>query len=235
MDKLALDAQVRDLGVKPKTLRGKGAVPAVLYGRELKNLHIQVDANKLAKALRQAGYSTLIDLSVDGENHTVLFQNVDRHPLTSDLIHADFRQVRLDEKIKSEIPLAFVGEAPAVKELEGTLLTNKDAVQVEALPNDLVHEIQVDISGLRTFDDIIHLRDVIAPVGISILDSPDDVVALVQPPRSEEELAALEQKVEEKVEEVKVEEKGKKEEDGEAAGEETAAEGSEKRQVNLSQ
>lgn len=229
METLSLSVQTRESQTKAKHLLRQGLVPGILYGKGIKNIAVQVAAAPMDKIFKQAGYSTLIDLAIDGKKHTALIHDVDRDPLAASLRHIDFYQVKLDEKIQSEIPLTFIGEAAAVKELEGTLLTNKDIVQIEALPQDLVHEIVVDISQLKTFDDVVYVKNIGAPPGIAILDNPDDVVALVQPPRSEKELAELEQKIEEKVEEVKVEEKGKKEEEGETAGGEKTAEDSEKK------
>lgn len=98
----------------------------------------------------------------------------------------------MDEKIKTEIPLEFVGESEAVKSLEGSLVQNKDSVEVECLPGDLVGEIQIDISVLKTFDDSIHISDITVPHGIEILADAEEMIASVEPPRSEEELAELE-------------------------------------------
>lgn len=128
----------------------------------------------------------------------------------------------MTEKIVTEIPLKFIGEAPAVVDLDGTLLVNRDNIEVECLPTDLVHEIEVDISSLKTFDDLIKVADLKIPKGLEVLNDPNEVVASVTPPRSEEELAELEAPVEEKVEEVEEVEKERKEE--EEAEEETEGE-----------
>jgi len=100
--------------------------------------------------------------------------------------------VKMTEKLRTEITLRFIGESAAVKELGGVLVKNLDHIKVETLPVDLVPEIPVDIARLKTFDDLIHVKDLAVPKGITVLDKEDEVVALVTPPRSEEELAALE-------------------------------------------
>lgn len=98
--------------------------------------------------------------------------------------------------------LIFEGEAPAVKNLEGVLIKNITEVEVEALPKDLPHEIKVDISCLETFDEHIKIKDLKLPEGVKVLAEPEEVIALVTPPRTKEELEELEEKPEEKVEEV---------------------------------
>lgn len=179
------------LGKKVKVLRNSGQLPVVLYGRELKNRHLAVDAKTFTKLFEEAGGSTLVDLKID-ENQPVkvLIHGSQFDPVSGRLLHADFFQVKLDEKLQTEITLSFVGEAPAVKDLEGNLVTTKDALKVEAFPQDLVSEIEVDISSLATFDDKITVADVKTPSTITILDDPEETLAVVTPPRTEEELEA---------------------------------------------
>lgn len=230
MTELTLRAQVRTaLGKATKTLRHSGFVPAVLYGHGVDSRSLTVSVNDMQRVYRTAGESTLVDLVVDEQPPVkVIIQDVQRHPVSGQLLHVDFHQVRMTEKIHTDIPLAFTGEALAVKELGGVLVKNLDHLKVEALPGDLVHEISVDVSPLKTFEDIIHIRDLVWPKGIAVLDSPDEVVCLVTPPRSEKELEELETKVEEKVEEV---EGVKKEEPTEEAAPSADTEQPEKRPV----
>jgi large subunit ribosomal protein L25 len=115
------------------------------------------------------------------------------HPVKGQILHVDFYTVNMKEKLQTEIPLEFIGESAAVTEEDGTLITVKTEVNVECLPQDLVHSIQVDISSLATFDDSIRIEDIKVPAGIVILDEPEEVVASVTPPRSEEEMAELEE------------------------------------------
>lgn len=222
MDKTTLAVSPRDSAIKAKYLRRKGLVPGVLYGHGVTNVNLQASAADLAKVYKKAGTSTLIELDLGKDKRVALIHDLDLNPVTDEISHVDFHQVKLDEKIKTDIQLVFTGEPPAVKELDGTLFTNKDSVEVEALPQDLVHEIIIDISGLKTFEDVIHMKDISAPKGITILTDPDELVATVHPPRSEEELAALEEEVKEDIEGVEVEEKGKVEGEG-AQGEEGSA------------
>lgn len=196
MEKYNLSAKPREtVGKKVKGLREGGEVPAVVYGFGQKPQNVAVDEEILTDIYKKAGSSALVDLAI-GENKpiAVIIQELQKHAVTGKPLHADFYAVRMDKEIHTEIPLEFMGEAPAVKDLDGILETPKDTVEVECLPKDLVAKIEVDISSLKTFDDSIHIRDIAVPPGIKILDDGEETVALVNPPRSEEELKELEEK-----------------------------------------
>ena len=204
-------------------------MPAVVYGHGLKSTPLVIDYRQFEKIYSTAGESSLVDLSIDQKEPVkILIQDVQRHPITSRFLHADFHQVKMTEKITTEIELEFFGESKAVKELGGVLVKSIDKVKIECLPQDLVHNINVDVSTLNSFEDMIRVADLKLPAGIEIKGKLEDVVVLVQPPRTEEELKELEQKpVEAKVEEV--EEAEKKEEAGEVKQEEAATDSVEKK------
>ena len=150
----------------------------------------------------------------------VLIYDVSKDPVTDKFTHIDFYAVRMDKLITTEVPLVFEGESLVVETEDGVLVKNITEVEVEALPTDLPREIKVDISTLRTFDDLIHIKDLRVSEGVKILAEPEEMIASVTPPRSEEELAALEEEVEEKIEEVeKVEEEKAEEVSAPAEGE----------------
>lgn len=175
-------------------LRQTGQLPAVLYGHGVASRSLAATAQEFLKVYRQAGESTLVDLVVDdGSPIKALIQEVQTDPITRQVVHVDFRQVNLREKITARIKLRFTGVASAVKEHGGVLMTNLSEVEVTCLPQDLVPEITVDLTPLKTFADYVHLRDLALPKGVTALGKPDDVVVHVIPPRTEEEIAALEQ------------------------------------------
>jgi large subunit ribosomal protein L25 len=205
---LELNAEPRQVtGNELKTLRQKGFIPGIVYGAGQKNISIQVDYQEFRKVFEEAGESTIIKLKIGNEAKNVLIHEVAKDPVSDKFIHIDFLQVRMDKAITAEVGLVFEGEAPAVKELEGVLVKNITEVEVEALPKDLPHELKVDISVLKTFDDNIKIKDLKLPPGVEIKIEPEEVIALVTPPRTEEELEELEEKPEEKVpEEEKAEE-----------------------------
>jgi len=201
MPTLNLQAKKREVkGKQVAKLRNQGQVPAVLYGHSVKPVDLSISSVDFDKIFKAAGESTLIDLTVDSAKPVkVLIQDYQLDNLKNRINHVDFYQVRMDEKLHAEINLKFINEAPAVKELSGILVTNIHELKVECLPQDLVHEIEVDLSSLKTFEDAIHVSDLKIPAGMITHHDLHDVVVLIQEPRSEKELTDLEAKPEEKV------------------------------------
>jgi large subunit ribosomal protein L25 len=229
MEAIKIEAKKRTIqGKANNAMRRGGTIPAVMYGKHQEPVSLELPESVFGKMYARAGESTLIDLTVDGKSHKVLVQDVARDALTDRIIHADFHAVSLTEKLHTKIPLAFVGESKAVKGLGGILVKSVDELDVECLPQDLVHEIPVDISTLVNFGDFIRLKNVTLPPGIAVQHlHGEDVIATVTAPRSEEEIAALETKPVEAVGEVEVIKKEKAEEGEEgavAAGEPAAKE-----------
>lgn len=203
MEKIFLEAEIRkEKGKKLNIFRKKGKIPAILYGNSIKPIPLFVDYSKFHRVFKKAGESAIIDLSFDNTIKKVLIKEVQRHPVTDKYLHVDFYQIKLTEKIEARVPLKFIGEAPAVKEKGGVLVKNIDEVEVEALPQNLPKEILVDVSLLKEFSDVIKVKDLKVEKEVKILAKSEEIVATTTPPRSEEELKALEEKVEEKVEEV---------------------------------
>lgn len=204
---LTLSAKIRqNIGKKVKVLRSQGFLPGVLYGPKIKNLILEVDLKEFEKIYREAGESTLISLRIDNKEHLVLIHELEINPLSGKPIHIDFYQPRLEKEIEARVALIFKGEAPAVKDLGGTLIKNISEVEVRANPQNLPHKIKVNVEKLKTFEDNILIKDLIIAGEVKILKGPEEVVASVSPPEKVEE--ELEKPVEEKIEEVeKVEEK----------------------------
>jgi len=205
---LSLSAKIRkDLGKKVKKLRKKGVLPGVLYGPKMKTAApIEISLKEFEKIYKAAGESSLISLEVDKKKFLVLIHELARDPLTEKPIHVDFYQPRLEKEIEVRIPLIFEGETLAVKDLGGTLVKNISELIVKALPQNLPHEIKVNIEKLKTFGDSVKILDLKLPEGVKVQRSPEEIVAhVLAPGKVEEELV---KPVEEKVEEVeKVEEK----------------------------
>jgi large subunit ribosomal protein L25 len=193
-----LIAQIRTkLGKQNRSLRQKGILPAILYRKGKENVNLQLSALDFKKVLAEAGETSVIELKIEGDSETVetkernvLIHDVARDPLNGDFIHADFYEVRLDEKTTASVPLVFIGESPVVKTEEGTLVKNMTEIEVEALVRDLPRQIEVDISKLQTFDDSIRVKDLKVQGAVKILAEPEETVALVLPPRKEEEVVA---------------------------------------------
>ena len=192
-------------------------IPAVIYGKKISSKNLWVDLLEFKKAYSRAGENTIIELDIEGKNKAnVLIYDTQFNPLNENFSHVDFFQIRMDEKIETEIPLAFTGEAPAVKELGGVLVKNMDDVSISCLPADLPSKLEVNIENLKTFDDRFTISGLDVSEKVKILLEPETVIALVSPPRSEEEIAKLDEKIEEDVTKVEgVEEEVKEGEEAE--------------------
>lgn len=225
MKAFTLQAATREeTGKAVQAIRRAAKIPAVLYGHSAATQHLTLGYDVFDKVYREAGKSSLIDLTIDaGSPVKALIQDIQRDPVTDRIIHADLHQVRMTEKITADVELVYVGESKAVKEAGGVLVKGMSVVTVESLPQDLPHELQVDISSLHTFEDMIRLKDLPVAAGVTIKDPLETVIANVQPPRSEEELKELEEKVEEKVEDIEKVAKPKKEEEAAEGAAEAAA------------
>ncbi len=197
MDKIVLALSGRkEKGKANAALRAQGLTPAVVYGHGVESESVSASTKELTKVYSEAGGNKIISLKVDGAKETnALIHDVQHDVRTGELTHADFYIVRMDEKLTTAVPLYFVGESTAVFQMEGVLLKALETVEVEALPGDLPDHIEVDISVLDDFEKAIHVSDLKAPKGVEILDEADSLVARVEEPRSEEELAELETEV----------------------------------------
>ncbi len=227
-EELKLRAEKRPEGKKASKIRREDKIPAILYGRRVKNVPLQVDYKDFADVYERGGGTSLVSLCLGkGEERKVLIHEVQKDPLSGKFIHADFYQVKMTEKLVAEVPLRFTGKSKAVKDKGGILVKNISEVEVEALPQDLPKEIKVDISPLKEIDDVIKIKDLKVSPKVAILADKDEVVAVVTPPRTEEELKELEEKPEEAVEEVEGIKEEKAKEGKEVKGAEEAKEGEE--------
>jgi large subunit ribosomal protein L25 len=202
MERLKLEATPREvLGKKVKTLRHQGITPVNLYGRGVNSQALQIDTKSLQHVLARAGETDLISLSIAGTKspRIAIVRAVQKDPRSRMLLHVDFYQVQMTEKLKAEVPLTLVGEPPAVKDKGGILLNILNSLQVEALPDDLPHTLEVDLSGLVDIDQAIFAADIPLSDGVSLLTDPEQIVAKVARQRlmaEEEERVAAEAEVE---------------------------------------
>lgn len=192
--KVQLKAQSRDeSNGKAKKIRTIGFIPAVVYGFGEANKNIKIKNHDFEKVFAVAGEFNLVDLSIDEAGpKKVIIKDVQRDSLTDNIIHVDFYQVDMAKKITTEIPLNFIGEAKAVKEMGGTLVKNMDTVEIECLPGDLVNHIDVDISILENFDQFIRLRDLVLSKGLVLAQETNEAVVGVVETKVEEEAPKVE-------------------------------------------
>jgi large subunit ribosomal protein L25 len=202
MKRLELEVSKRDItGKKVRFLRRQGIVPANIYGHGIDSTAINVDAKSLKHLLARVGSTDLISIKIDDTKNPlrVLIRDIQRDPLNDDLLHVDFYHVRMDEKIKADVPLAFIGEAPVLKKVKNSSVLHLiDSLHIEALPDDLPHSLEVDVSSLEELDSAIHVKDIHLGDGITLLSDPEQMAVKVIEARKEE--IPVEVAVEEEVE-----------------------------------
>ncbi|MHB1330541.1 MAG: 50S ribosomal protein L25 [Minisyncoccota bacterium] len=211
---LSLKAEIRDIKTDTDTIRKAGGMPAVFYGKKEKSTPITVSKTDFLKTWKQAGESSVVSLQTSEGAVESLIHEIDFDPITGSPRHADFYVFEEGHKVEIEVPLEFTGVSSAVKDLGGTLVKVIYNLEIEAVPKDLPHSIEVDISSLTSFESQILVKDVALPSGVTFLNNPEDVVALVSAPREEkeEEVAAPVD-----LSTIEVEKKGKEEVADEAA------------------
>lgn len=206
----------RDKKENPNTLRRKGVLPAVVYGRSSKSTPIAIDRKQFEKVFKEAGESTVISLKGLGDAKDALIHEVDFDVVSGEALHADFYAIEKGQTVTVSVPLEFDGVSPAVKDLGGILVKVMHELEVECEPKDLPQHISVDISKLATLEDQIKVKDLSLPLSAKISADLEDVVAMVDVAKEEpveeaapSDLSAIEIS----------EERGKKEEEPLAEGE----------------
>lgn len=185
MESLSLQAEPRSvIGKKVKVLRQLGLTPIHVYGRGTEPAALQADAVTLRKIVAQAGSNVPVTVNVDRDSHFAFIREVQRHPLTEDILHVDFLQVPLTETIRSEVPVYLVGEAPAVRLMDGVLNQALYSLQVESLPLDVPQFVEVDVSSLEDFERGIHVSDISLGDKVTVLNDPEELVARVNAPQA---------------------------------------------------
>lgn len=175
-------------GKKVASLRRSGKVPGVVYGHGHESQPIQIDAHEFDLLRRHHGRNALLDLTLGkGKPTPVMLQGVQEHPVTRRPVHVDLFVIKLTEEMSIDVPVAFVGEAPAVKRDGGTLLHLRDSVTVRALPTDLPSVLEIDAERLVDFETVISVGDLSLPVGVTLVTDAAEPLARVQAPRVAEE------------------------------------------------
>lgn len=200
-------------------MRTKTLIPGVVYGMGAPATSVSLNYDEFAKLYDEAGEASLIDLLLgDKADGKVLIQDIQYDPVSDRIVHVDLRRIDMNKTMTATVELRFVGEAPVIKEQGGTLMRNIMAVEVKCLPKDLVSHINVDLTVLKTFDDVIKIKDLIVPAGITITNPhAEDLIAKATAALTEEEIKAMEQTAA-PVDLSKIETAGKKKEEEAAEG-----------------
>jgi large subunit ribosomal protein L25 len=192
---LALPVSKRNiLGKKTRFLRRQGITPAHLFGHGLESIPLECDTASLQRIIAQAGTTRLIALEIEGDKQprSVFIHEIQRNVCTGALLHIDFYQVRKRERIKADVPIVFVGEAPALKEKGRSLIHVITTLSVECLPDRLPPQIEVDLSHLEEAEQAIHVREIALSPDITVITDPDQTVVKV----SEEAVEVVAEEVE---------------------------------------
>lgn len=181
------------LGRRVRAMRKQGLTPAHVYGRALDPTNIQADSEQLARLVSQAGTNTPVALSVTGSRESLFtfIREVQRHPVTEAILHVDFLQVSMTERMQAAVPITLVGESDAVRVLGGMLFQALEAVQVECLPLDLPQSVEVDISALDDFEKTLTVASLSLGDSVTLLSDPSELVARINAPRVADETADI--------------------------------------------
>jgi large subunit ribosomal protein L25 len=182
-----LKSEVREeKGRKLKALRKSGVLPANVYGKGVASVSLKVNLKEFQTLFKEVGETGIIQLEVGKEVKPVLVSNIQIHAKTDDLLHVDFRQVNLKEKIEASVPVTLVGESPAEKQSLGTVVLQLNEINVEALPADFPEKFEVNIEGLTDVDQAIYVKDLKIGKEVEIKTDLESIVAKVEPPQKEE-------------------------------------------------
>ena len=173
-------------GKKVKQLRRQGILPVHMYGSGIDAQSLQGTAGEIRRLLPQVGTNVPVSVEVEGsdQENICFVREVQRHPVTEDLLHIDFMRVDVTQTISAEVPITLVGSAPATQQ-GGTLLQSLTSLLVEALPMDIPASVEADISGLDDFDKSIVVSDISVGDNVTVLTDSDEFVARVAAPRVE--------------------------------------------------
>ena len=188
---LTLKAEIRDIHTKPEVVRLAGKVPAVFYGKKEASTAISIPKIDFLKIWKKAGEYSVVTLETPNGVKESLIQDVDLDPVTSVPRHADFYVFEKGHKVEVELPIEFTGVSPAIKDLGGVLVKVLHKIKIEAMPKNLPRGINIDISGLSTFEDQILARDIKLGEGVTLKENLEEVIALVSAPREEKEEEVL--------------------------------------------
>ena len=223
MEKVLLKAEKRTItGKKVKNIRLAGKVPAVIYGGKLKSLPISLDKRDTTNTLNKVSGSTILTIDIEGEEHAALVREIQQDYIKGDLLHVDFLAVSLKEKLRTNVSISLVGDAPVLEEYSALIVSGLDQIEVECFPQDLPEVIEVDVSILEELGAAIYLKDIPTIENVEFLSDPEDLIAVASAIKEEVEEVVEEEELLEEVEEgaePEVIEHGKKE-DEEGASEE---------------
>ena len=182
MEGIALKATARDIvGKKTRFLRREGITPTHIFGHNLKSLALQCNTDELRRVIARVGMTALFNLGIDGEKRPrkVLIREIQNDPLGRQILHVDFYQIEMTEKLKIDVPIILGGEAPAMKVKGRSLHQSLTSLNIECLPDKLPHEIEVDLSLLTELGQSIHVKDLGLSTDITVINDPEQLIVKI--------------------------------------------------------
>jgi large subunit ribosomal protein L25 len=202
MEQIELEVASREiLGKKVRFLRRQGITPVHLFGHGIESETLQCDTAQLQRVLAQAGRTKLVDLKLDKAKkpRKIVIREIQRNPQTGELLHVDFYQVRMAEKIKVEVPIVLVGEAPALKLKENMLVQDLTSLTIECLPDEIPASVELDLNSLTEVEQLIRVKEIILSEGVTVLSDPEHTVVKISSRPVEKVEEVVEEEVEEEV------------------------------------
>lgn len=212
MEKIVLEAQKRtETGKRVKALRKDGKLPAVIYGRDLNSTPLTLEKRETVHIISKVSGSTLLTIKLDNEEHAVLLRDIQRDFLKNDVLHIDFLAVSLKEKLRTQVSITLVGDAPVLEDFDALVVSGLDQIEVECLPQDLPETIEVDLSNLSEIGAAIYVKDIVIPANVEVITSPEELIAVISAVKEEVEESEEEELVAEgeELEEPEVIDRGK--------------------------
>lgn len=182
MDQIELKVNSRRiLGKKVQSLRRQGITPVHLFSRDIESMALQCETTILRRVLAKTGKTGLISLQIDNERgpRTVVVRHIQVEPQTSEILHVDFAQIKMEEEVKVEVPIVLSGESPALKSKENTLVRELNTLNISCLPASIPTGIELDITSLTDPDQTIRVKDIEPGSDITILNDPGSVVVRI--------------------------------------------------------
>lgn len=179
-------------GRKVKLLRQQGQTPANIFGKSVESTNVQVDSKEFEKLFKIVGESTLVYLDVKGEKEArpVLVREVTIHPVTGHMLHIDFNQVSLKEKVTAPVAIHLIDEAPAELQKLGIMVQQLNEVEIEALPADMPLSLEVSVKDLAAVGDAILVKDLVVDSNLSLKTDPEVMVVKIEALAKEEVVEA---------------------------------------------
>ncbi|MBI3554283.1 MAG: 50S ribosomal protein L25 [Elusimicrobia bacterium] len=181
MEEIKLSVEAKEgKGTKKalSALRSSSKIPGVIYGGNKPPINVALSEKDLMAARRKGGVNAILHLQVGGKSETVIVKELQRHPVTDRLVHADFQRISLTQKIEAKVPLHIIGEAPGVKNSGGLLQYELRELRIRALPANIPQSVEVDVSHLELHQHL-QVKDLKVPEGVEILDAAEHMVVHV--------------------------------------------------------